>query len=52
MIRLLLGGSGLVLSLKLFVKSQDQASQLIALLFLPIFVFYVYKALEEIKEEK
>jgi hypothetical protein len=52
MIRLLLGGSGLVLCLKLFIKSDDVASQLIALLFLPIFVVYVYKAVEKNKEGK
>jgi hypothetical protein len=52
MIRLLLGGSGLVLCLKLFAKSDDVTSQLIAFLFLPIFAAYVYKAIEKNKEEK
>ena len=52
MIRLLMGGSGLVLSLKIFAKSDDPASQLLALLFLPIFATYTYKAIEKIKQEK
>ena len=52
MIRLLLGGSGFVLCLKLFVKSDDITSQLIAFLFLPIFAVYTHKAIEKIKEEK
>lgn len=52
MIRLLMGGSGIIVSLKIFVKSDDAASQLIALLFLPIFATYTYKAIEKIKQEK
>jgi hypothetical protein len=51
MIRLFLGAAGLGLCFKLFLKSEDVLSQGLALLFIPIFAFYVYKAAEKIKEE-
>lgn len=51
MIRLFLGSAGLGLALKLFLKSEDTVSQGIALLFVPIFVTYIYKAVEKIKKE-
>jgi hypothetical protein len=51
MIRLFLGGSGLILCLRLFLKSDDTLSQSLALLFIPIFTVYVFKAMEEIKEK-
>ena len=51
MIRLFLGGAGLGLCIKLFLKSDDVLSQMIALLFIPIFVVYVHKAIGKIKEE-
>jgi hypothetical protein len=51
MIRLFLGATGLVLCLRLIIKSDDALSQGLALLFVPIFVFYTHKAIEKIKEE-
>jgi hypothetical protein len=52
MIRLFLGGAGLGLSFKLFLKADDTVTQGLALLFIPIFATYIYKAIEKIKQEQ
>ena len=52
MIRLFLGGAGLGLSFKLFLKADDVLTQGLALLFIPMFATYVYKAVEKIKQEQ
>jgi hypothetical protein len=51
MIRLFLGSAGLGLAFKLFLKSDDTVSQGLALLFIPLFATYIYKAAEKIKKE-
>lgn len=52
MIRLFLGAAGLGLCFKLFIKSEDALSEMIAFLFMPIFITYIYKAVEKIKEDE
>jgi ABC-type phosphate transport system permease subunit len=51
MIRLFLGGAGLGLCIKLFIKSDDFVSQTLALLFVPIFIVYIREAISKISSE-
>ena len=51
MARLFLGGTGLILCLKLFMKSDDFVSQTIGLLFVPIFFVYIKEVINKISSE-
>lgn len=51
MIRLFLGGAGLGLCLKLFIKSDDFLTQTLALFLAPIFIIYLKASIDKIQSE-